>query len=129
MSSIVVVVYILELAEVQSKWLPILELPDEGLTIPPLVFLPNIRSVQLFECHPGGNNIHDILWFLEAKNIECLTLRTIFSYGTQHIHISNIFVSELLVNGISRNTLGPLFALLGDLSSVDTKLQQGCDPL
>ena len=47
--------------EVQSKWLPILELPDKGLITPPLVFLPSIRYVQLFDCHPDGHNLHDIL--------------------------------------------------------------------
>ena len=73
MSSIVVVVYLVAVAEVQSKWLLILEFPEEGLTIPSLVFLPHTRFVELFECHPGGHNLHDILWFFEAKDIECLT--------------------------------------------------------
>ena len=64
MSSIFVIIYLVAVAEVQAKCLEILEYPDEGLTIPPLVFPPSIRSVQLFECHPGGHNLHDILWFL-----------------------------------------------------------------
>ena len=109
MFSIVVVIYLVEVAEVKAKWLLILELPDEGLTIPSLLSPPSFCSVQLFKYHPGGHNLHAVLWFLEAKNIECLTLRTIFSYGLQHIHIRNIFVSELLVNGISWYTLGPVF--------------------
>ena len=99
------------------------------MTIPYLVFPPRIYSVQLFECHPSGHNLHDILWFFEAKNLEWITLRTIFSYGLQHIYISNIFVSGNFSNGISRYTLGPLFALLDERSSVDTKLRRGCDPL
>ena len=129
MSFIVVVIYLVEVAEVQARWMPILEFPDKGLTTLSLVFPTSIRSVKLFKCHPGGHNLHDILWFLESKNIECLTLRTLFSYGLQYIHISNIFVSELLVHGISRYTLGPVFALLYNYSSVDTKLQQVCDTL
>ena len=60
---------------------------------------------------------------------ECLTFRTIFSYRLQHIHMSNILVREVLFNGISRYTLGPLFSLLNELSSIYTNLQQGCDPL
>ena len=129
MYSIVVVIYLVALVEVQHKWLPILELPNKLLTIPYLVFPPHICYAQLFDCHPCEHNLHNILWFFEAKNIELLTLRTIFSYGLQHIHISNIFVSKVLVNGISRYTLGPLFALLGERNSVDTKLQKGCDLL
>ena len=46
-------------------------------------------------------------------------------YGLQHIRISNIFFGKVLVNGVSRYTLGPLFALIGECSSIDTKLQQG----
>ena len=107
----------------------ILEFPDKVLTIPSLIFPPSIRSVQLFDCHPGAHNLHYILWSLEAKNIECFTLSTILSCGPQHIHIINIFVRKLLVNGISRYTLGPVFALLGEISSIDTKLQQVCDHL
>ena len=126
---IVAVIYLVAVAELQSKCLPIIELPDEGLTTPSLVLPPSIRSVQLFGCHPGGHNIYNILWLFEAKNIGCLPLRTIFSYGIQHIHISKIFVRKLSVNGISRYTLGPVFALLGDHSSVYTKPQQGCDTL
>ena len=75
-SSIVVVIYLVGVAEVQSKWLPILELTDRELTIPSLVFPSCIRSIQLFECHPGGYNLHDILWSFEAKNIDSLNLRT-----------------------------------------------------
>ena len=129
MYSIVVVIYLVMLAGMQYKLLPRIEFPDKGLTIPYLLFPPHIRSVQLLECHPGGHNIHDILWFFEAKYFEWLTIRTILSYGLQHIHISNIFVRQVLINGISRYTLGPVFALLDGRSSVDTKLQQGCDPL
>ena len=129
MSSIVMVIYLVALVEVQAKWLPILEFTDEGLTIPSLVFPPSICSVQLFECHPGGHNIHDIIWFFEENNLECLTLITIFSYGLQHIHISNIFVRKLLVNGISRYTLGPVFVLFDEHISVYNKLQQVYDPL
>ena len=72
MSYIVVVVYLVAVAEVQDKWLTILELPDEGMTIPSLVFLTIIRSAQLSECHPGGHNLHDILWFFEAKILNAL---------------------------------------------------------
>ena len=129
MSSIVAIIYLVLVEEVQDKWLSILELPDKGLTIPSLVLPPSIRSVQLFECHPGGHNLHEILWFLEGNFFECLTLRNLFSYGLQHIHISKIFISEVLVNGISRYTLGPVFTILDRRSSVDTKLQQGCDTL
>ena len=128
MHYIVVVIYLVAVTEVQGKWLPILELTDKGLTIPYLVLPPCILSVQLFKCYPGVHNFHEILWLIEAKNVECLTLRTILSYGLQHIHISNIFVSKSLVNGISRFTLGPVFALLDERSSIYTKLQQGCDP-
>ena len=120
---IVVVIYQVAVAEVKFKWLPIIELPAEELPIPSLVFPPRIHSVQLFKCHSGGHNIHDILWLLEKKYIECLTLSTIFSYGIQHIDISNIFVSEVLVKIISRYTHGPLFALLDDCSSIGTKIQ------
>ena len=111
--------------KVQYKWLAILEQLGKGLTIPPLEFTPSIYSVKLFKCHTGGHNLHDILWFLEAKNIEFRTLRTLFSYGLQHIHISNILLSKVLINGISRYTLGPVFAILDERISVDTKLQQG----
>ena len=103
----------MEVAEVQYKWLPVLEFPDKGLNIPSLVFPPSIRSVQISEYNQGGHNLHDILWLLEAKHLECLTLRTLFSYGLQHIHISNIFVRKVFVNGVYRYTLGPVFALLG----------------
>ena len=123
------VIYLVAVAGLQAKWLEILEYPGKGLIIPPLVFLPSICSVQLFQCHSGGHNLHDILWLLETKNIECLNLSTLFSYGLQHIHMSNILVSELFVNGISRYTLGPVFLLLDERSIVDTKLQQVCDPL
>ena len=129
MYSIFVIIYLVAVAKVQAKWLPIPGFPDKGLTISSIVFPPRIRSVQLFKCHPVGHDLHDILWFFEAKYLECLTLRTIFSYGLQYIHISNIFVSQVLVYGISRYTLGPLFALLDERSSVDIKFQQGCDPL
>ena len=95
---IVVIIYLVAVAEVQYKCLPIIEFSDEGLIIPFLVFPPSICSVQLFKCHPGCHNIHDVLWFFEAKNIECLTLRTILSYGLQHIHISNKCFREVLVN-------------------------------
>ena len=126
---IVLVVYLVAVSKLQTNWMPILEFPDEGLTIPSLVFPPIICSNQLLECHLGGHNLHCIIWFFEEKNIDCLTLRTIFSDGFQHIHISNIFVREVMVNGIYRYTLGLVFALLDERSSVYIKLQQGCDPL
>ena len=129
MYSIVVVIYLVAVAELQAKWFPIIELPDEGLPILSLVLPPSIRSVQLLECHRGGHNIHGILWFFEAENSVFLTLRTIFGYGLQHIQISNIFFSKVLVNGISRYTLVPVFALLDECSSVDTKLQEGYDTI
>ena len=69
MSSIVVVVYLVAVAEVQAKWLAILEYPDEELTILPFSFPPSIRSVKLFLCHPGSHNLHEILWLLEIKNL------------------------------------------------------------
>ena len=84
MSSIVVFIYLVVVAEVQAKWLPTLELPDEGLTIPSLVFLPSIRSVQLFEFHLGGHNLHDILWFFEAKILNALPS------GPSPVMVSNI---------------------------------------
>ena len=56
-------------------------------------------------------------------------LSTTFSYGLQHIHIRNIFVSEVLLNCIYGYTLGPLFSFLDERSSVATKLQQGYDLL
>ena len=92
MYSIVVVIYLVVATEVKPKWLAIIEQLSEVLTIPFLVFPPSIRSVQIFECHPGGHYLHEILWFIEETNIECLTLRTLFSYGLQHIHMSNILV-------------------------------------
>ena len=44
-SYIVVVIYLMAVAELQSKWMSILHLPDKGLTILSLVLPPRIRSV------------------------------------------------------------------------------------
>ena len=39
-----------------------------------------------------------------------------------------VVLGEVLVIGISQYTRGPLFSILDERSSVDTNLQQGCEP-
>ena len=66
--------------------------------------------------------------FLEEKNMKCLTLMTLLSYGLQHIHISNILVKKVLVNGISRYSLWTVFSLMTSAAAYKPKSNKAVTP-